>query len=106
MWRETDPEKVKEAKAKASEKYYCPLCEREVQWCKKSQHEKGTCHKENVRRQTHPEEFENEDEPDSRYYDNEGRTFYSGTACKCTGIWPYRWRLHRRGEVHKHNTAG
>ena len=60
-WKQNNPEKVKEAndraRAKASEKrYYCPLCEYDVQLCKKSQHEKGTFHQENVRKQTHPEE--------------------------------------------------
>ena len=39
----------------------------------KPKHEKGTFHQQNVRKQTHPdEEFENEDEPDSKYFDKEG----------------------------------
>ena len=106
-WKQNNPEKVKEASARAREKasdkrYYCPLCEYDVQLCKKSQHEKGTCHQENVRKQTHPEEFENEDEPDSKYYDSEGRKFYSCTACRCNNIFPYQWRPHIRSEEHKH----
>ena len=110
-WKQNNPEKVKEAndraRAKASEeRYYRPLCEYDVQLCKKSQHEKGTFHQENVRKQTHPEEFENEHEPDSKYYDNEGRKFYSCSACRCTCIFPYQWRPHIRSEAHIHNKAG
>ena len=44
----------------------------------KPKHEKGTFHQQNVRKQTHPdEEFENEDEPSSKYLDKEGRKCYT-----------------------------
>ena len=50
--------KRKKWREKQSEKrYYCPLCEYDVQLYKKSQHDKGKYHQENVRKQTHPEEF-------------------------------------------------
>ena len=106
-WRQNNPEKVKEAKDKqAVKRYYCSVCECDVQWIKKSQHEKSQWHKDNVRKQTHPEEFENEDQPDSIFKDKQGRTFYSCNACKCPEIWPYQWRPHIQKDFHKHNKAG
>ena len=76
-----------------------------MQWCNKSQHEKGTFHQENVRKQTHPEDLKIQDEPDSKYFDEQGRKFYSYTACRRPQIWPYKWRPHIRSEAHKHNKA-
>ena len=66
-WKENNPEKSKEWKSKSKgirKNYYVlPLCEYDVQWRQKK--EKGTLHQENVRKQTHPEELESEDEPNS-----------------------------------------
>ena len=106
-WRKNNPEKVKEARERLSEKrYYCPVCEYDVQWIKKSQHENSQWHKDNVRKQTHPEEFENEDKPDDIFTDKQGRTFYSCKACMRQQIWPYQWRLHISREAHQHNKEG
>ena len=95
-WREKQSEK----------RYYCPLCEYDVQLYKKSQHEKGKYHQENVRKQTHPEEFENEDQPDRIYTNNNGIKFASCNACRCPQIYLYQWRPHIRTEAHIHNKDG
>ena len=41
----------------------------------------------------------NEDEQDSKYYDDEGRTLCRCTACKCNGISPFQWRPHIKTET-------
>jgi hypothetical protein len=51
---------------------------------------------EKKKKQINPEEFENDDRPDRIYVDNEGRTVYSCTACKCPKILPYHWRPHKK----------
>ena len=42
----------------------CPVCNYEIKKYKKSQHEKSQTHQNNLKRQEHPEEFENEEKPD------------------------------------------
>ena len=106
-WRKNNPKKVKEAQERHSEKrYYCQLCDIDIKYSGKSQHENSQWHKDNVRKQTNPEEFENEDQPDTIFKDKQGRTFYSCSACKCPQIFPYQWRPHIKMEFHKHNKAG
>ena len=100
-------EKKKQWREKQSEKrYFCHLCEYDVQLYKKNQHEKGKFHQENVRKQTHPEEFENEDQPDRIDIDKYGRKFFICNACRCPQMFPYQWRPHIRTEAHIHNKAG
>ena len=65
--RKTTPKRVRNerAKAKASEKTIMSYHYVNMMSSGAKKKEKGTLHQENVRKQTHPEELESEDEPNS-----------------------------------------
>ena len=71
---------------------YCEICEYEVRLCKKKQHEQSDYHKDRQRRKEHPEEYENEEQPDwKRYID--GKEFFQCDKCKCS-VMSSQWNAH------------
>ena len=79
-------------------KCYCDICEYEIRACKKKQHERSDYHKDRLRRQEHPEEYENEEQPDwKRFID--GKEFFQCDKC-CCGVMSSQWSMHCSSPEH------
>ena len=110
QFRENCPEQYKEQRRKQGKiqrekikdvMITCPVCNYSIKKYKKSQHEQSKFHQESLRRQEHPEEYEEEDKPDERVVINDLEYDY----CYCCNfrVRPWEWRWHIEEERHKRN---
>ena len=82
--------------------HFCEVCNYEIKLCKKNQHEGTNYHLDRLERKEHPENFEDEEQPDSKSIIHD-KEYFQCYKCKLA-ILSTNWKKHCLTKEHMGKT--